>query len=509
MKRFSLLRFGSLLGLLSLFITACVDIPDFEEIDLIHSDAEYALPLVNSKMTLESVLSDYVDNSNISYDEDGIAIVQYSSDLIRTNANEIFKTILFPSAIPFTDTVMHMRFDQEANYIVEKGTFRGDAILYGFTSSYDEDLSIEVGIRQAEMDGQAFKYDLTLPAGESIETPLYSLKNYDFTTPENQLSFYYDARLPNGERVKLDEAYYQFSYLVFDFLQGYLGKSQQELNAHDIDVNLFDLWESGLLEFEDPKILIRMDNAFGFPVKAIIKQFEITNLSGEVITLESDLFNEDILFDYPTLDEIGEVKSSSFIFDKDNSNFATAFNQKIVKVSYEIDAEVNPEDDPDLIGFYTFDSYYKLNVSVELPMRFKADRFQLADQFKMTTIPEELDLIESLELKSYIVNYFPVDVYTQFYFLDEEGMILDSLFEDGEQHFPAATIESDGSISPAPGGANPFFITYDDQRKDLFNSATHIAPRLRLTTNESEDEWTTITKDQGLDIKIGLKFKLK
>jgi hypothetical protein len=509
LKRYSLLRIGSLAMLLAVLFTSCVDIPDFQEIDLIQSDAEYAVPLINSKLTLESVFSDYVDNSNISYDESGTTILLYSSDIIQKNANEIFKTILFPGPIPFSDTVMNMRFDQEANYIVEKGTFRGDSIRFGCTSNFDEVLTVEVGIKQAELNGEAFKYKFSLQPGQSLVTPLYSLRGYDFTTPENQISFYYDARLPNGERVVLNDAFYEFTYLVFDFLQGYLGKNIQNLNQQNIDVNIFDLWESGLLEFENPMIKVRLDNSFGFPVKAIINDFSITNLEGEVINLESELFDQDIIFEYPGLDEIGQVKSSTFVFDKDNSNFATAFNQKIIQVSYDIDALANPDDDESLIGFYTFDSFYKLNVAVELPMRFKADQFQLADEFEINSIPEELDLVESMELKSYIINYFPLDVYTQIYFTNDEGTVLDSLFEEGEQYFPAATIESDGSISPAPAGTTPFYITYNDQRKEIFNSATHISARLRFSTSDSEEEWTTITKDQGLELKIGLKFKLK
>ena len=113
----------------------------------------------------------------------------------------------------------------------------------------------------------------------------------------------------------MEDSYFEFTYFVFDFVQGFLGKNTQKLYDHQIEVDIFDLWESGMLEFENPRIQVDLDNSFGFPVKAIINHFDVTDLNGNVVPLESTLFNEELFFDYPSLNEIGEVKSSSFIFD--------------------------------------------------------------------------------------------------------------------------------------------------------------------------------------------------
>jgi hypothetical protein len=498
-----------LLLLSALSWQACVNVTELEDVEIIYSGAEYAVPLVNSRLTLETVLTDNFDNAFIDYDENGVAVVHYASDLIRKNANEIFKPIVFPGPLPFTDTVVNVRFDQQADYEVEKGVFRGDSIRFGFTSPFDETISVRVGIPQASLNGAVFVHEFEIAPNSSKISPLYSLRGYGFESPENQISFYYDARNPGGERVILENPYFEFTYLVFDFLQGYLGKNIQNLNAQDIQVNIFDLWESGLLEFADPKIRVRLDNSFGFPVQAIINTFEITNLSGEVIPLESTLFEENTIFDYPRLNEVGTVKSSEFVFDKENSNFATAFNQKVIRVTYDVDALANPEDDENIIGFYTFDSYYLLNVSVELPMQFKAGELKLAGKMDMTTeLPEELDLVESIELKCYLTNLFPVDATAQLYFLDEAGEKLDSLFQEGAHYFPAASTGADGNMIPAPGGTDPFFITYDAGRKETFKSAKKVETFVVFDTSNNPGEWTTITRNQGLDVKIGLKFKL-
>lgn len=491
-----------------LLIPACVNVDEIESLEILQSDAEYAVPLVNSTLTLESVLTDNFDDANIEYDENGVAVVMYSSDVVEKRSNEIFKPIVFPGPLPLTDTVVNLRFDQEADYQVERGIFRGDSLRFGFTSAFDKPVNVEVGIKQASLNGQPFVHNFVVEPGISTVSPLFSIRSYEFTSPENHLSFYYDARLPDGTRVELDNAYFEFTYLIFEYLEGYLGKNVQNLNAQNIKVNIFDLWQSGLLEFADPKIILRLDNSFGFPVQAIINSFEITNLNGEVIPLESSLFDELNIFDYPKLNEVGEVKSSEFIFNKDNSNFASAFNQKVTNVSYDVDALVNPDDNENVIGFYTFDSYYLMNVAVELPMTFKADNFELAGELEMADLPDEIDLVESLELKCYVTNLFPVDVAGQLFFLDDSGNRIDSLFEDGAEFFPAATVESDGSITPAPSGTDPFFIRYDGNRKEIFEQASQLQGRVEFSSQNNDSEWTSITKNQGLDVKIGLKFKL-
>ena len=491
---------------LLLSLPGCLDIGQVDEVEWTFSGAEYALPLVNSTLTLETVLDGQVENAGIRYDENGLTIIEYSSDVIQKKAYDVFKPIVFPGAIFFDDSIKNMRFDLIDNYVVEKGIIRGDSIRFGFRSSFDETVFVDVMIREVQDNGQIFRHSLVLPAQANLISPLFSLRGYSFESPDNQLTFVYDARTANGERVLLDEAYFEFTYFVFDYVQGFLGKNTQKLYDHQIKVNIFELWESGLLEFDDPKIRVQLDNSFGFPVKAVINHFTVTNLLGETIQLESTVFDDDIVFDYPSLDEVGVVKSSEFVFDKQNSNFATAFNQKVVEVSYDVDAVANPDNDPSAIGFFQFDSYYKLNVAVELPMRFKAESFQLSDHFPIDSIPVDLGLVESFELKCYITNLFPVDVHTQLYFLDQNDQLLDSLFTEGEQHFPAATLNPDGSISPA-GNTTPMYFQYDEDRLDLLRDARKLAPRVRLSTENNPDEWTSITKNQGLDVKIGVKFK--
>jgi len=500
-----MIKKGFFLFLLSWISFLGCDMYDFNDPWTKITDAEYAIPLINSKITVESALSGQDPGLDIQFDEDGTIVLKYSSELLRKQAVEIFKPIVFPAALYFIDSMLQIRFDQLGNYNVQKGTIRGDSIRFSFTSHFNEPVQINVSIPEAYDITGTFSKTITIQPNSTLITPLYSLRGYNFNSPNNHLTFRYDARKPNGERVLLDNAHFQFTYFLFEFVQGYLGQNIQKLNQ-EISVNIFNQWKSGLLEFADPKVTVKMDNSFGFPVKALIESFEITQLGGQTVKLESTIFDNDIYFDYPKLNEIGQVKTTEFNFDKTNSNFATAFNQKLTGVNYKIDAIVNPEDDPSFVGFYSHSSYYLLSVSVELPLIFKAENFRIEQEIDFESPVKNLEEVGDFEIKSYITNLFPVDVFAQLYFMDNNGLTIDSLFTGGEMHFKAGIVNQDGSVSPGEI-AEPEFIRFGSERKNLLSNSKKVLAKIRMSTTGSQNSYIRITKDMGLDLQMGLRFK--
>jgi len=54
--------------------------------------------------------------------------------------------------------------------------------------------------------------------------------------------------------------------------------------------------------------------------------------------LTGPVIEEGINFNYPTLDQIGQVQSTVFTFDKTNSNLGDLFNEKAASITYDVDA---------------------------------------------------------------------------------------------------------------------------------------------------------------------------
>ena len=67
--------------------------------------------------------------------------------------------------------------------------------------------------------------------------------------------------------------------------------------------------------------------------------------------MASDIIDNNVDFNYPALDEIGEVKTTEFSFHRDNSNIVDLFKEKVKRVTYDIDAGANPDMDESITGF--------------------------------------------------------------------------------------------------------------------------------------------------------------
>ena len=64
----------------------------------------------------------------------------------------------------------------------------------------------------------------------------------------------------------------------------------------------------------------------------------------------------------------GQEKRTEVVFDKDNSISRIFWNIYPNTLDYDIDAISNPDQIPDLIGFTTDSSYFRIGLQVELPL---------------------------------------------------------------------------------------------------------------------------------------------
>lgn len=162
------------------------------------------------------------------------------------------------------------------------------------------------------------KYNNSVPV--KLQSDQISIDGWTLQSETNSMTFHYEATLPNGQKIKLDNAQMNFDIIKFSYLDGYLGYHVFAVDGNIIDVGLFNKWLSGSFDFEDPKITISVDNAFGLPVRSRVNKMELTSITGNTVNLESDFITSGIDFAFPTFSEIGAIKTTEFDFNKSNSN---------------------------------------------------------------------------------------------------------------------------------------------------------------------------------------------
>lgn len=496
----------------SSFILQSCDFSFREKLEEQVEDAIWAVPLINDEIKLQDIFA--VANTGdvvIESDEEGKVSVSYQGEVLNDPASVVFPPYFGLIDIPFSDTVFALDLAvlgvaQE----IDSAVLLRDELYFKCSYSGAEPLTITITLDEFVKDGKSLTQVVTHP-GSSDGTPVlveaapakvggHSLSDYN-----NTLTFRYDARTPSGERIKIDGVTVNWNILEFAYAEGYFPKSSREVVGSFIPINLYDRWVAGSMDFVEPKIVVDIENSFGFSVGADFKEMSLVTLDDDNLELESTLLDDGIFFNFPGFDEMGVVKYTNFEFTKDNSNFKELFNNKIKQFNYRIDAVSNPLDLPDFRGYFRNDNYYAVQLKVDVPMHLAIDNLTLVDTFDFTfDFPD--DVLDTLELKLILENRFPVDVTAQLYMLDEKNSIIDSMFHDGELFLAGGTFSGTNMLTDI--AKETLFIDLTDDRIDNFRRTRRILakPTFNSTPNGSDPIW--IYDSYGLGIKMGAKFSL-
>lgn len=501
--------FLSLFLLLVFVVQSCSDFNDLNKIERAEEEIELAIPLINT----EFVVSDFTgedgpDNVRIRIDEEDRVTIIYNGDVVRQPASAIFTPVPF-FEIPLLDTAFTVPVPFATDQRVDFAIFGNTNLTVRFTSEFTEDVDVTVTIPQLSKDGEIFKMDLTIPYNGTspvnfISDP-FPLQDWVLMGEDNIITINYNARLSDGSRLLLPGAFVNFDIVTFDYIEGYFGSEIFDIQGDFIAIGVLDNWVSGGLEFEDPKVKIFVENAFGFPVRSIFKKMQVVTTTGEMLDMESDIIEDNVDFAYPALDEVGEVKITEFSFHKDNSNIVDLFKEKVRRVTYDIDAGANPDMDEEVTGFVSKESYFLVNVDVELPLEGSVNNLVLQDTVDLDL--EDLEDVTSAEFKTVIANDFPADVTLQSYFYDEDDNLLDSLFQE-RLLLPAAVVD------PATGKTLPAeeVISYEEfveGRFEQLKKGKKVLVNVKINTQQASNGPLWIYNDYGIRFKIGAKVKTK
>ena len=158
-----------------------------------------------------------------------------------------------------------------------------------------------------------------------------------------------------------------------------------------------------------------------------------------------------------------------------------------------------------LLDLSNEDSYFLVNVDVELPLQGTVNNLVLQDSVDLDL--SELDEVTSAEFKSVIANDFPADITLQSYFYDDNNVLLDSLFAE-RLLLPAALID------PSTGRAMPgeeviSFENFVEDRFDRLKNGKKVLVNVKINTQQASSGALWIYNDYGIKFKIGAKLKTK
>ncbi len=500
LRIYSFLLFGLLL------IVACTRLDDLDDLKVVNYDAEFAIPLFSGSASFQDVLESFDEETFLTILPDGLIQINYSGNVVSQSSDDIFDLLADYNGlpIPVIDTMMGVAFDLPNNIDIDIAILKTGLIDWGYQIEHEGPLEVTVTIPNLIKDGEVFTTTKSHVAGllASIH-PLVDISEYTLLPTNDSIFIRYQAFRPNdGFADTLTNFFLRFQDLKASYIEGYLGTEVYELPRDTIEIDFFENWTRGEVTFEDPKLRLQVDNGFGFPVRSQANVLSILTADGDSLGLESEFIEDGIDFDFPALNEVGEIKTTNFIFDKDNSNIKEILSANPVSVDYDFDAIPNPDNDTSIRGFMTDTSTFKVQVEVELPIHGTAKDFVARDTFSVDF--GEYDKVDYAEFKLIADNGIPVAVNLQAYFADGAGQILDSLFVPAGNVLEAAPVDGDGEVMSRTETVT--FSTINSTRFEQVKAAKNIYIQAVFSTTNEGTVPVKIYSTQNVDFRMGMKI---
>lgn len=497
-----------LLGLL-LFTVSCVDINALEDAEAPPYRAEFALPLVNSSIGIREILEEAPDAEALRIDAEGQIFLEYRGAVLGRDGAEVFEQVAtaFPPVIPISSNNLALPFAVPNGIDLDRLDLKQGILSYYLENPNEEPVEVEVNFPTFLKDGVPLSFNLTLPAysgsgpfpGATNQTDPFDISGYAIIPQNDSVYVNYSATTPSGAEVSLVNFIVRMQDLGFSYAEGYLGQLLFEGGDDVIPIDFFDTYTGGDIYFAAPVVTFDVENSFGVPTRAVVNQFDVTTVDGEVLTVESNLIDNGIDFPFPDLQEVGQSRTERYVFNKQNSNVDELLGAGPVEVAYDIDARINPENNSSIKGFMTDSSFFRVQMLVDLPLFGSASGFTTND-----TIGLDLDSyseVTAAEFKVVTENGTGIDLFLQGYFLDESGTVLDSLLSGPQQIVVGAPVDDQGRVTGARSQTT--FIALDATQFDRIRTSEELLLQVRFSTETNDPRYVRLLDSDRLQVRIG------
>jgi hypothetical protein len=500
----------------SLLAAGCNQFQEFEDITTVDYQAEYAVPIVNTQLSLEDILSKLDERTTLVVDPDGLIRLQYSGEVLRQTSADVFaninQTIAGIPLIPITSKHQPLPFSSPDGLQMDRLDLKAGLFYYTAQNDHPFSVNFSISSEQVTRNGLPLKLTGTIaPYGGTGSKPVvsnlfspYSMNDYQIVPQNDTVYIDYEALDPQGNPVDLSTVVIRIQDLDFYYVEGYLGNQIYEGGRDTIFIDFFDQWTQGDVYFAEPRITLHVENSFGIPTRSIFEVFNVFTVRNEVLPIESNFIDAGIDFPYPSLAEKGEVKEQQFVFTKDNSNIDEVLGAGPIAVDYEVNALTNPDQLTDIRGFIADDSYYNVRIDVDLPLYGQARDFLARDTFALDF--STFQKVTAAEFKLVTENGLPLSVDIQGYFMDENGQVLDSLLQQQERVIAAAPVDQNGNVTQSMEETK--FIDIDADRFEQLRSAKKLLLVASFSTVNDGSVPVRVLSDQSTEIRLGAILKV-
>lgn len=506
-----------LLGLLagSLLLTACSEqLDDLTSTPAIRYDATYAIPLINSEVSLRELVADVDSTVAVTVREDGVLVFRYSGIVPPVGPQIVFdriENITRGIQLPLLRERQGAPFNVSEDIDVDDVTVSTGQLFYDFRNPYEIPVRITASFPDANLNGTplviteelpAYSGSGPVPVADNADTPL-DLTGFILEVPNDSIYIEYSIADLAGTPLEIDgQSTLVISGLEFSLIRGYLGQELYAGARDTIEVDFFDNYLEGDIRFVDPTVTVQLTSTFGLPAQALVEVLEVQDVNGNVIPITGGAVTDGFNFDFPTVP--GEAAVTEFVFNSSNSNIDEVLSARPVALDYRIDANINPGSDRDIRGFITDSSFYQAEVNVNIPLIGRANNFTLRDTLELNLMDQYEDISEVF-FQLTTDNGLPFGVEFTGQLLDGAGNVIGDLTDGESTLLQAATVDADGNASQVITDERDF--DFSGERVATLRAAERLVLTFSLATSLSGTQDVRITDDQRLRFTLGARVR--
>jgi hypothetical protein len=391
--------------------------------------------------------------------------------------------------------------------IIESGAFN----LY-IESTLQQVMYINYKIPEAKKNGISFDTTVAVPAATGPGSPGIANVNLnmsgytmDFTgIPGHDTvnTFYYEmtGRIEHtGQVAYLSSTDYMVATVTGQGLnptqvEGYLGQKTFNIGPSVIDLPIFKGIESGILNFENIDMKMVVENGFGIDANvAIIDMTAENSRKGTSHTLTP----------LPTFN-INRAPAMG-LTSVNPGNFGTDATSLINilpdKVKYNVQVITNPGGNtgtyPD---FAQKSALMKAYLDIEMPLSIMASELVLVDTAIFNTAAIKKKNVNSGTFKVFVNNGFPLSASLMMYFMDQYGVVTDSVKSLPDAIMAAPVNSSNRVIEKTSSEVS--FEASEQMMDNLYRSSWVIFKIKFSTVQTTSSTFMKIYSDYSIDFKM-------
>lgn len=437
-------------------------------------DNDFVLPIANSVLNIKNFFGDTLIKPN----NNGLLNFVFKRELLAVKLDSLinlpdtsitqnfinptpFPSIMNPGQSLFVFQPSDLKFEIGNNISIKTFVIRKGNLKVKFSNDLNQPLDLVYAISSAKKNDSIFKIKETIPPGINSLIKNYDLSGYTLNmrgisgNAFNTIIQNYNISLnPNastttvnpGKGAKIDLTYTQ---IIPDFVEGYFGQQIFTIPEDTLRFNFMETLKASNFMLSETNVSFHIINEFGAEFSVNLNNIKSINSSNNSIVNLNAALLSNLNINRATKSTFSLFPSNKFIALNSQTSNVTAFISNLPdKITFQGNVSLNPLGN--ISGYNDFAFYntgIKVLADINIPLKFKANYFRLKSIAKVDfSNVSQLDRVKQGNLIINTINGYPFKAKLQAYLLDDQNIIIDSLFLPNENILESGVVNSQNEV---------------------------------------------------------------